>query len=94
MIYLELKSIRSVCTKETDSLSLSYYLVTSFYQTRPVYGIQIQSASPAGLIHCETISRISYSKSYTNHLIDCCIKHLVTPTDMFSSIDLLMNPII
>lgn len=93
MINLELKGIKTICTQESSCLSLSYYLVTSFYQNRPIYSIQIHSTDTTGLIHVETTPYISYSKSYVNHIIGSCMEYLVTPTDMLSSIDLLMNPL-
>ncbi len=90
---LELKGTHNVPLPGTSSLILRYYLVTSDYQNVPIYGIQIQSQcnNNSNIVHSETIPHLSYSISYVNTLIEYCKYYYVTPTDMLSALDCLMN---
>lgn len=93
MTYLELKGSKHVYTQDNSLLSIHYFLVRHICAEHPVYGIQISSCRNQDYrhIHVETIPNISYSLDYVNRLIEACMEHLVTPTDLFSSVDLLMD---
>ena len=93
MIQLELKGTKRIYTQDNSFLNLHYYLVQEFYDSNPIYGIQIQSYwnNDFRSIHSEIIPHISYSLDFVLQLIRLCIRHLVTPTDLFSSCDVLMD---
>lgn len=96
MLFLELKGSKRIYTKDNNLLTLHYYLVQEFYDPIPIYGIQIQSYWDDNFqsIHVETIPHVSYSSDFVLELIQLCIKHLVTPTDLFSSFDVLMDTLL
>lgn len=93
MVILTLRGTRTVHSKEKSHLIIHYYLVESVYRRRPIYGIQIQSHSidNPNFIHSETIQHISYSSSYVDCLIKRCMDLSVAPTDLFYSLDILMD---
>ena len=90
---LELKGSRHIYTQDNSLLSIHYFLVHNLSNQIPIYGIQILSCRnhDSGQIHSEIIPHISYSHDYTMQLLQLCMKHLVTPTDLFSSADILMD---
>lgn len=93
MVILKLKGTQSFRRQGRAPLILQYYLVESLYHHKKIYGIQIQShqADDHASIHSERISNLSYSLSYVNHLIHKCMEYSVSPTDLFYSLDLLME---
>ena len=95
MTYLELKGSKHIYTQDNSLLSIHYFLVHELSNHTPIYGIQILTCRnyDYGQIHSEIIPHISYSQDYTTQLLQLCMKHLVTPTDLFSSADILMDTI-
>ncbi len=93
MLNVELKGSKHIFTQDNSFLSIYYFLVQTLSTPDPIYGIQILSCRnhDSRQIHSETIPHISYSKNYTTQFIQLCMKHLVTPTDLFSSADILMD---
>ena len=93
MMNLELKGSKYVFTQENTSLSIHYFLTSELYHHVPIYGIQILTCPNHDFrqIHSETIRYVSYSPDFVNNLIQLCMKNLVTPTDLFSSVDTLMD---
>ncbi len=93
MLKLELQGSKRIFTQDNALLTLHYYLVQKFDDPTPIYGIQIQSYwdDNCHSIYSETIPHVSYSVDFVLELIQLCIKHLVTPTDLFSSFDVLMD---
>ena len=96
MMILTLRGTRTVSSREKSHLIINYYLVESVYRRRPIYGIQIQSHNKdnSNFIHAETIQHISYSSSYVDRLIKRCMELSVAPTDLFYSLDILMDALI
>ena len=93
MTYLEHKGSKHIYTQDISFLSIHYFLVHSICYTESIYGIQILSCRDHDLrhIHSETIHHISYSPEYVLKIIQLCMDYLVTPTDLFSSVDALMD---
>ena len=93
MTHLELKGSKHIYTQDNSLLSIYYFLVQELSNSEPIYGIQILTCrnQDPRQIHTETISHVSFSPDYTIKLIQLCMKHLVTPTDLFSSADILMD---
>ena len=93
MIHLESKGMRRMFHPNQRPLLIYYYLTVSYDGPIPIYGIRIQSHAEdhPQLLHCETILDISDSKNDTCALIELCMQHAVTPTDLLSSIDLLIE---
>ncbi|MBE5955788.1 MAG: hypothetical protein E7253_04985 [Lachnospiraceae bacterium] len=93
MMNLNLTGSKHLYTQEKSILSLYYYLTHEVSDQIPVYGIQIVSCRNHDFkhIHAETIPHISYSREFVVQLIQHCMNHHVTPTDLFSSVDILMD---
>lgn len=93
MMNLELKGSKHIYNQENSPLSLHYFLTSEFYNQNLIYGIQILSCRDHNIrqIHSETLHPISYSPDYVLNMIQLCMENLVTPTDLFSSADTLMD---
>lgn len=94
-MFMELKGSKNFYNQDNSLLTIHYFLVQSLFQNKPIYGIQIQSYWNHNLqsIHSEIIPHISYSSTYVNRLVQLCMTYSVTPTDLFSSLDILMDTI-
>lgn len=86
---------RHVYTPDESILSIYYFLIQDFYNGLPIYGIQILSCrdNSADQLHLETIPYLSYSKKYVQKILCLCMEYCVTPTDLFTSVDTLMDMI-
>ena len=89
---------RRLFSPDGTPLTLCYYLLSqlSLYGPHTVYGIQVFSYSENTLhpnSHFEEISNFSYSETDTLKLLTLCYHHLVTPTDLYSSVDLLIDQV-
>ena len=95
MTQLELKGSKHIYTQDNSLLSIHYFLVQELSNPDPIYGIQILSCrnQDPRQIHSETIPHVSFSPDYTKKLLQLCMEYLVTPTDLFSSADILMDTI-
>ena len=91
---LELKNKCTIGNPGEPVLYLEYYLVKNSSCSTPIYGIQIQShtaASTFPIFYAEEVSHLSYSKSEASRLLSRCVRYQVTPTDLLSALDLLMD---
>ena len=90
---LELKGSKHIYTQDNSLLSIHYFLVHELYNQDPIYGIQILTCQNQDYrhIHSETIRHVSYSPDFMIQFIQLCMDYLVTPTDLFSSADILMD---
>lgn len=95
MMHLELKGSKHIYTQDNSLLSIHYFLVQELYNQNPIYGIQILSCRNHDYrnIHSETIRQVSYAPDFVLKLIQLCMEYIVTPTDLFSSADILMDTI-
>ena len=95
MMHHEHKGSKHILTQDNSLLSIHYFLVHEIYNQKPIYGLQILTCIDQDLhhIHSETVPHVSYSPDYVVKLIQLCMEHTVTPTDLFSSVDILMDVI-
>lgn len=94
MNHLKLQEKQKIPLPKDTFLCLEYYLVETSISSYFVYGIRIQAyhmTIPHSTIYAEEVSMLSYSQKEVISLISQCIQHQVTPTDLFSSLDILMN---
>lgn len=75
-------------------LMLQYYLIETTSSQLSLYGIRIQSCQTNHLssIQEEEVPNLSYCRHHVSHLLSLCIQYEVTPTDLISALDTLMNP--
>lgn len=91
---LVLEDRRYICRPKIPVLTLEYYLVETPDFPSTTYGIRIHSRSDFShgpSIHAEEATGLSHSKQEVLHLLHLCIRYQVTPTDLFSALDILMN---
>ena len=94
MVRIQLHDTRTISTSSGMFLTLHYYLLKNISRSYVTYGIKISSISDIPSkpdIHSEQVSNLSYSFTHTLALLDLCVEHLVTPTELFTSLDTLMN---
>lgn len=93
MKLVKLQKRISIPISGNSELMLEYYLVETNLFHSSLYGIRIQSFHENYLspIHEEEVSNLSYSRQQVNHLLSLCIQYEVTPTDLISALDTLMN---
>lgn len=94
MKHLKLHDAKTISIPAKSSLRLEYYLVETSVFSSSLYGIRIQSyplAHNNNLIHEEEVPNLSYSRQEVFQLLCLCIQYLVTPTDLISALDTLMN---
>lgn len=93
MKLVKLQERISISVPDSPKLTLEYYLIETTLFHPSLYGIRIQSFHENYLspIHEEEVPNLSYSKQQVSHLLSLCIHYKVTPTDLLSSLDTLMN---
>lgn len=84
---------RITATPSGTVLTLDYYLLKTISPSSIFYGIKICSKqpSPHPYIHTEQVSNISNSMDDVSTLLHLCADHFVTPTDLITALDTLMN---
>lgn len=93
MVNMKFYDTRTVATSSGVVLTLHYYLLRTVSHSSTIYGIKVYSISDTFQpnIHAEQVSKISHSLSKVSTLLDQCIQYLVTPTDLITALDTLMN---
>lgn len=94
MKHLKLHDVQTISLPARTALRLEYYLVESSAACSCLYGIRIQShplSYTNDIIHAEEVPNLSYSRQEVFHLLSLCIQYQVTPTDLISALDVLMN---
>ena len=80
-------------TPSGTRLTLYYYLLKTASEPGSIYGIEVYSSpnSNPSDAHSEEVQRISHSLTYVLSLLHACSTLYVTPTDLFSSLDTLID---
>lgn len=84
---------RVTATPSGTILTLDYYLLKTISRSSIFYGIKVCSKQPApqSHIYTEQVSNISNSMDDVSTLLHLCADHFVTPTDLITALDTLMN---
>lgn len=93
MISIKFYDTRVTTTPSGTLLTLDYYLLTTISHSSTFYGIKVCSKQPAPQprFYTEQVSNISNSMDDVSTLLHLCADHFVTPTDLITALDTLMN---
>lgn len=86
--------IQNVPPQNKQPCLIEYYMVETQGPGFPVYGIRIHFLSGSSIcspIYVEEISNLSTSRYEVYQLLCLCSRYQVTPTDLFSALDLLIS---
>ena len=93
MVTRKLYKETQTLTPSGARLTLYYYLLKTVSEPESIYGIEVfssQSTNPPDT-HSEEVQQISHSLTYVLSLLHACSSLYVTPTDLFSALDTLID---
>lgn len=84
---------RTVITPSGSFMILDYYLLKTISRSSIFYGIKVcsKASSNPSHPHWEQVSHLTNSMEDISTLLKLCADYFVTPTDLFTALDTLMN---
>lgn len=84
---------RTVITPSGILMTLDYYLLKTISRSSIFYGIKVcsKTSSHQSNFHTEQVSNLTNSIADVSMLLQLCADYCVTPTDLFTALDTLMN---